>query len=43
MNKPKRRPYSLPAQTVRTWDEALSSPRDITVEAMETGQLSAAG
>lgn len=39
MQSPKRKPYSLPAQTIHDWNEALSHPRDIRVEVIETGQL----
>ena len=39
MHKPERKPFPLPAQTINNWDDALSNPRDITIEAFETGQL----
>lgn len=39
MKKPKRRPYSLPKQIIDSWNDALSNPQDIKVEAFETGQL----
>lgn len=39
MQSPKRKQYSLPEQTLRNWNDALSRPKDITVEVIETGQL----
>lgn len=39
MQSPKRKPYSLPAQTIHNWDDALSNPQDIKVEVIETGHL----
>jgi hypothetical protein len=39
MQSPKRKQYSLPEQTLRNWNDALSKPQDITVEVIETGQL----
>jgi N-acyl homoserine lactone hydrolase len=39
MHKPKRKPFPLPAQQFKSWDDALSSPKDITIEVIETGEL----
>jgi glyoxylase-like metal-dependent hydrolase (beta-lactamase superfamily II) len=39
MHKPKRKPYVLPKQTIRNWNEALSAPQDIEIEIIETGKL----
>lgn len=39
MQIPKRIPYSLPKQTIHSWDDALSNPKDIQIEVLETGQL----
>ena len=36
MQSPKRKQYSLPEQTLRNWNDALSKPQDITVEVIET-------
>jgi len=39
MHKPARKAFPLPAQSFNSWDEILSNPGDITIEAMETGHL----
>jgi glyoxylase-like metal-dependent hydrolase (beta-lactamase superfamily II) len=39
MQKPKRRPYLLPKQTIKNWNDALLQPGDIQIEVIETGTL----
>ncbi len=39
MHTPKRKPFPLPAQTTNQWNDVLSTPKDITIEVIETGQL----
>lgn len=39
MHTPERKPFLIPAQQTKNWDDALSNPRDITVEVIETGAL----
>lgn len=39
MHKPKRAPFPLPPQSADSWEKVLANPRDITLEAWETGHL----
>jgi glyoxylase-like metal-dependent hydrolase (beta-lactamase superfamily II) len=39
MHKPKRKPFPLPAQSIKSWNDALSNPQNITIEAIDTGHL----
>lgn len=39
MHEPRRERFSLPAPSRSSWDDVLSHPREITVEAIDTGRL----